>query len=185
MNQDFTSLPKAFCAVVDWYFSHEGVHVHAALAMTNEDVESDGPVKHFVYVEHCDQQRQLLATLTPVPGVTIVGGRAKVDWHLTLEDLDNPVWMTTPFRTRGCGPQRYTEDEAEQAVKAHARKHHPDCELTFTRTSPGRTVVRLRYVVNCVVQWNRPYGLILDSRMIRGERVFKGDDATYGIDIYG
>lgn len=178
----YSNLGEAFAYVVGWYLGRPEAHVHASLSLTCADTTGDGPVKHFAYVEHCDHQRQLLATLEPVPGVTIVGSRPKVDWFVTLEDLCNPVWLTQGFKSRGCGPRRYTVDEAIAKFEEHAAKHHPDLKVTFVGTSPGRVVVRLG---DSEGAW-RPYGVILDERVIRGERVLIAEPAVnVGIDIYG
>jgi hypothetical protein len=182
MNNGFPHIAKAFSAVIDWYMYHDDAHVHAALAMTCDDTEDGGPVKHFVYVEHCDHQRQLLATLYPVAGKTIVGSRPKVTWHIQLEDLDNPVWLVSAFKARGCGPHRCTKEEAVGAFVAHAKKFHTGQLPTFHPGAPGRTVVHLSVDGGGF----RPYGVILDERVIRGERVIVGEpEGLFGYDIYG
>lgn len=182
-NVTHRSLAKAFAAVVEHYLDNCGGHVHAALALTCDDVASNGPVNHFAYVEHTDHQRQILATFMPLD----VQGH--LEWKTILADVNIPTYLSHQFKARGFGPKRYTEDEAVEAFREHAKKHHPACEVSFTGTSPGRVVVRLLSVINGITVWNRPYGIILDARVIRGERVFKVDDASdtalYGIDIHG
>lgn len=183
VDQKYPSLAEAFCDVVDWYLSQKGAHVHAALALTCDDTQDGAPVRHFAYVEHCDSQRQILATIQPVAGRTIVGSRPKVDWYVTMADMSNPQWLVSGFKARGCGPQRCTKEEAVGHFVAHAKKHYPGQMPTFHPTGPGRTVVRLTLLDGGGF---RPYGVILDERVIRGERVIVGEpEGRFGFDIYG
>lgn len=183
MQLTHSSLASAFSEVASCWLSNPKRHVHACLGLTCEDVVSDHPVIHYVYIEHCDHQRQLLATLKPATRKTIVGGKLVVDWTIKLADLNNPLWLTYAFKSRGCGPRRYTMEQAEQEFIDHAAKYHPSGVPTFHPTSPGRVVVRLETLGQ---PGFRPYGVILDERVVRGERVFTNEPTeTVGIDIYG
>jgi hypothetical protein len=191
MNQplnprQFHSLGGAFGWVSVWYLDQLHNHVHAALALTCDDVEAPTSeiqeIRHFAYVEHSDGQRQLIATLIPkqYKGEALQG----TYWEITLADLHNPEWLILAFRSRGCGPERLTLSEARGAFKLHAICHHNSVEPEFVKTGPGRITVRRPLAVG---GW-APYGLILDARLIRGEKVFNGDNdqnELNGIDIFG
>jgi hypothetical protein len=172
------TLAKAFSVVVEYYLNDPDNHVHAAISLTCDDIESEGPVKHFAYVEHADHQRELLATF--IPKFTDEG----LQWITQKPSPDCPVYLINHFKARGFGPKRFHLEEATAAFEAHAKKHHPAQHLEFIGTAPGRIVVRL-----CSPdQPSRPYGIILDARAIRGERVIMGEtnsDSLFGIDIHG
>lgn len=168
------SLGEVVGTATDWYLSFDkNNNTHAGIAIREDDKGA-----YNVYVTHADHQHQLLAKAV----------RVTEGWHTSFADLINPQWLVMPERSQGFGEARYTRAEAEQAFIDYAKAHHAFEKVTFIKTgAPGRTVVRRSVIVDDRTLGAVPFGVILDDRVIKGERIFAQDkdDYFYGIDIYG
>jgi len=169
------TLGEVIGLATDYYLAFDlANNTHAGITIKQET-----PIQFNVFVTHADHQHQLLA-------VAVRDGLG--EWGVTFMDLTNPQWLVIQERNQGFGVARYSYQTAEQLFREYAKAHHADETVTFVKSSPGRTVVRRAVVVDDRTLSAVPFGVILDARVIRGERIFAQDteqNPRYGIDIYG